>query len=262
MRRHASAVAAFSLVCLFMTSGCTSNLQSIAGRVFFSVSEGYQNDDTGGAPRILLEMRTEKIYGCCNNRIISEITRSGSYISVHLKGVLFPELCLTAIGPAVSRDFLDLPEGVYSLNFLQWSSPDKYTLTVTKEAIEVVPALTTWTASDYSVFWRYPENSFAYYCGTMTETSWVCDDFLAHLLKEIDLEEFNFPDYGEVPYPRSSEGHYYDAPARYFRYQAEEDFVRAGEILAAYSKDVISSYEGTGLSLKNWENKSYLSWLF
>jgi hypothetical protein len=262
MRRHAFPGVVFSLFFLFSASRCTSDLHSIEGRVFFKVYEGRQNSYLAGRPRIILEMRTEKIYGCCNNRIISEITRSGSYITVNLKGILVPEVCLTALGPAGSRDFLDLPEGVYSLNLLRWSSPDKYTLTVRKEAIEVVPGLTTWTAPDWTAFWRYPENSFAYYCGTMTETSWICDDFLVRLLGEIDLEEFRFPDYGQIPYSPSSQGHYYDAPARFFRYQTEDDFHKAGEILAAYSREVTSGREGTGLCLENWENKHYCSWLF
>ncbi|MFZ2055556.1 MAG: hypothetical protein WAU81_15310 [Candidatus Aminicenantales bacterium] len=257
MRRHASAVAAFSFGCLFMASGCTSNLQSIDGRVFFSVFEGYQNDYSEGTPRILLEMRTEKIYGCCNNRIVSEITRSGSYIMVHLKGILFPEICLTALGPAASRDFLDLPEGVYSLNFLQWSSPDKYTLTVRKDAIEIVPGLTIYTAPENTIFWRYPENSFAYYCGTMTKTAWVCDDFLAPLSREVELEEFQFPAYGEICYPPSGQGHWYNASARYFKYKREEDFDKAGELLKTYSEQVISKYQGTDIYIVNWKNKHY-----
>ena len=262
MRRHASAVAAFLLVCLFIASRCTSNLQSIDGRVFFSVSEGFQNDYSEGTPRILLTMRTEKIYGCCNNRIVSEITRSGGYITVHLKGILFPEIGLTALGPAGSRDFLDLPEGVYSLNFLQWSSPDKYALTVRKDAIEIVPGLTTYTVPDYSVFWRYPRNSFVFLCGTMVETAWMAEDFLSRLQKIIRLEEFHFPDYGELPYPRSSEGYYNNMPARYFLYQTEDDFDKAGEVLRSYAQSIMANYEGVGISLTDWKGRFFYSWLY
>lgn len=262
MRCRGAACAALSIVCLFAASGCTSDLHSIEGRIFFKVYEGYEFYYLEGRPRIILEMRTEKIYGCCNNRIVAEINRSGNYITINLKGILFPEICLTALGPAGFRDFLDLPEGIYSLNLLKWSSPDIYTLAVREDAIEVSLGRSTFTAPDCTVFWRYPENSFAYYCGTMTETAWICDDFLIQLLRQVDLEEFRFPDYGEIPYARSSQGHYYDAAARYFRYKSEDHFNRAGEILAAYSRDVISRYEGIGLFLKNWKNKSYFSWLF
>jgi hypothetical protein len=262
MRREILSLCAFLGISLLITSGCTSDLHSIEGRILFKVYEGHSSDDLEGQPRIILELRTEKIYCCCNNRIISDVTRSGGYIAVHLKGVLFPELCLTSLGPAMSRDFLDLPEGAYSLNFRQWSSSDKYTLTVRKDAIEIDPGVTNFTAAENLLFWRYPENSFAYYCGTMTETAWVCDDFLSHLIREIDLDEFCFPDYGKIPYSRSSQGHYYDAAARYFRYKTEDDFHRAGEVLAAYSREVIVGMEGIGLCLKNWKNKNYCSWLF
>jgi hypothetical protein len=247
---------AFSLA----PSGCTSNLQSLEGRIFFSVREDFVNDYSVGPPRILLEMKTEKIYGCCNNRLISEIVRSGSFIAVNLKGVLFPEICLTALGPATSRDFLNLPEGVYSLNFQQWSVPDRYTLTVKKDAIEITPMLSTFTAPEYTEFWRYPENSFAYYCGTLTQTAWICDDFAAHLLGEIDLEEFHFPDTGEICYPPSGGGHYYDSPPRYFKYKKEGDFDLAGELLMTYAERLIIPDQGTALGIRNWKNKSYCSY--
>ncbi len=262
MRRTALLICGFLGGYLLITGGCASDLHSIEGRIFFKVYEGYEFEQLEGRPRIILEMRTEKIYGCCNNRIVSEINRSGSYISINLKGILFPEICLTAMGPAVSLDFLDLPEGVYSLNFLEWSSPDRHTLIVRNDAIEVKPGLSHFTAPDCIVFWRYPENSFAYYCGTMIETAWICDEFLVRLSDEINLEEFRFPDYGEIPYARSSQGHYYDAAARFFRYQTEEDFNSAGEILAAYSREFSSEWEGIGLSLRNWKNRHFSSWLF
>jgi hypothetical protein len=257
MRPKVSLASGFLFACLLAAAGCTSNLHSIEGRIFFNVAEDYINGYSEGMPRILLEMRTEKIYGCGNNRIISEIIRSGRFITINMKGILFPEICMFALGPATSRDFLDLPEGVYSLNFLQWSSPDRYTLTVRKDAIEVVPGLTTYTAPEYTVFWRYPENSFAYYCGTMTETARICDDFLAQLLSEIDLEEFRFPDYGETCYPPSGRGHYYDAPPRYFKYRKEEDFDLAGELLKAYAERMITPNQGTTLWIVNWKNKQY-----
>lgn len=262
MRRKILLICALLGAYLLITSACASDLHSIDGRIFFKVYEGHELYYREGRPRIILEMRTEKIYGCCNNRIVADTNRSGSYISVNLKGILFAEICLTSQGPAGSLDFLDLPEGIYSLNFLEWSSPDRYTLSVKKDAIEVTPGGSYFTAPDCTVFWRYPENSFAYYCGTMTDTAWVCDDFLAHLLGEIELEEFRFPSYGEIPYARSSQGHYYDAAARFFRYQNEDDFNRAGEILAAYSREFISELEGTGLSLRNWKNRCFSSWLF
>jgi hypothetical protein len=85
---------------------------------------------------------------------------------------------------------------------------------------------------------------------------------LSRLLKEVDLEEFHFPDYGEIPYPRSSEGHYYNAPARYFKYDTEEDFDRAGKLLESYAESITVNYQGVGISLANWKGRFFYSWLF
>jgi len=257
MRCKDGLVLGFLLTCLLAATGCTSDFHSIESRILFNVSEGYLADNLEAAPRILLEMRTEKIYGCSNNRLVSEVIRSGRFITVNLKGILFPEVCLTALGAARSRDFLDLPEGVYSLNFLQWSTPDRYTLTIRKDAIEVMPLLSAFTVPEYTVFWRYPENSFAYYCGTLTETAWLCDDFLAPLYDEINLSEFRFPDSGEICYPPSGRGHYFDAPPRYFVYEKEEDFDLAGELLKAYAERMVTPNQGTTMWIINWRNRNY-----
>ena len=70
-----------------------------------------------------------------------------------------------------------------------------------------------------------------------------------------------FPEYGQIPYPASSDGHYYEMPAKYFIYENERDFETAGEILRVYSNNIVSQYEGVGIKLINWKNKIYRSWL-
>ena len=39
-------------------------------------------------------------------------------------------------------------------------------------------------------------------------------------------------------------------------------FDKAGEILKEYTKNNITQNSGIGISLINWNNKQYLSWLF
>jgi hypothetical protein len=189
--------------------------------------------------------------------------RSGGQIDLKILGIKPPEgFSLPALGPAATSKVLDLPEGTYALNLYYNYAVDRYHLIINADSLQVVSTVPSFSQLEFTVFWRFPPDSFVYLCGTMTETSWICDDFLSRLLKEVDLEELHFPDYGEIPYPRSSEGHYADAPARYFRYQTEEDFDRAGEILKTHSENVISQYEGVSLWLQNWKNKFYRSWLF
>jgi hypothetical protein len=207
-------------------------------------------------------MATEKIYACCNYRIVADISLRENNISVKLLGIHIPDNCLTALGPAFSEKFLNIHEGVYRLNFLYEFFMDEYLLIVTDSSIEVIKKKYQFTVPEFEVFWRYPPNSFVYLCGTTTDTSWICQDFIDTLLNEVYLQEFQFPDDGEICYPRSSMGHYYDMPARYFIYDKEEDFDRAGEILEAYTQMVVANYSGAGLSLRNWKYKKYASWLF
>lgn len=248
----------------FFVSCSTRTLESIEGRIMFQVWEDYTQYDCNCEPSLVLSMETEKIYPCCNYTIKSEIKRSGSTITVKFLGIHMPEVCLTALGPAASKHFLDLREGIYSLIFVNGFAVNTYLLNVKPDVIEVgsMMPISHFTEPKIRIYWRYPRNSFVYLCGTMTETAWICSDFLSLLLKEIDLEEFQFPDYGEICYPRSSEGHYNDMPAKYFIYKSEADFDKAGEILKSYAKSVLSHYSGVGLSLTNWKNKFYYSWLF
>jgi hypothetical protein len=191
------------------------------------------------------------------------MTRAGGQIDLKILGIEPCEgWCPMALGPATFTKELDLPEGTYTLSLRYRYAADRYHLIIKPDSLQVVSTVPSFTRPDYSLFWRYPENSFVYLCGTTTETSWICDDFLSRLLAEIYLEEINFPDEGETPYPRSSMGHHFDAPARYFRYETEEDFDRAGGILKSYAESVTSNYEGAGLSLTNWKGRYFYSWLF
>jgi len=251
-------------ISLFVLPSCNiltfNNLKPIDGNIIFSVREGYPNNSIT-EPRIMLLMITEKMCPCWNWSIVSEITMRGNEISINVLGIYAPEICFTAIGPAHSISFLDIHEGEYLLYFSYKNLTDKYVLSVTDSCIKITGDASQFTKPKFKLFWRYPRNSFVYLCGTTTETSWICEDFLDTLSSKIDLEEFQFPDSGEIPYPCSSMGHHYDMPAKYFFYKKEEDFDRAGEILKSYTQNVISQYSGVGIQLINWKNKRYLSWL-
>ena len=237
-------------------------LRPIEGKIIISIHEGYQDHDSISEPSIMLSMATEKIYPYFNWSIPSKITVGSNKISIDLLGIHVPELGLPAIGPAKFTSFLDISEGEYLLYFYYRGVIDRYVLTITDSSIEITEYVSQFTKPKFKLFWRYPPNSFVYLCGTTTETSWICEDFLDTLLSEIDLEEFQFPDFGEIPYPRSSDGHYYDMPAKYFFYKKDDDFDKAGEILKSYTQNVIAQYSGIGISLISWDNKKYFSWLF
>lgn len=183
-------------------------------------------------------------------------------ISIDLLGISVPEVCLTAFGPARSTSYLNISIEEYLVYFSYRGVTDKYVLTVFDSSLGINEETSRFTKPELKLFWRYPPNSFAYLCGTMNETSWICDDFLDTLLGAINLEEFQFSDSGRIPYPCSSSGSYYNMPVKYFYYEKEEDFDKAGEKLKSYTQNVVKPYLGIGIELINWKNKKFYSWLF
>lgn len=247
-----------SLFCLF--SDCGKNLEPIESNIIFEVREIHEERDS--EPIIVLQMETEKIYPNCNYSIVSAYGMSNNMINIEILGIEIPDIVLPAFGPATARIVLPTSVGDYLLHFSYRDDEGIYDLKVTDSYIKITELKSQFTIPAFNLFWRYPEKSFVYLAGTTHETSWICEDFLDTLRGEVTLTEFQFPDSGQICYPRSSQGHYYDMPAKYFYYGKEEDFDRAGDILKSYTQRVIANYSGVGLSLTNWKNKRYASWLF
>lgn len=233
-------------------------LKPIEGNIIFNIQEGYQQQDAVSKPDIILKMVTEKIYLHFNHSIIADQFLGEDWILTDLQGISIPLILAPALGPARYSSFLDIPVGEYSVYFSYMCVTDRYLLTVTDSYIKVTEDAAQFTHPEFNLFWRYPPNSFVYLCRTTDETAWIVEDFLDTLLGQINLERFQFPDTGEIPYPRS----YTNTIARYFFYENEEDFDRAGEILESYTQDVIVHHPGVSISLINWKNKRHLSRLF
>jgi hypothetical protein len=249
---------------LVLLAACAQkNITAREGRLFFAVSEAYPGGKEGIEPSLFLSMETEKIYGCCNFSIEAFFQHVGSLLSVDIRGIHQPDICLTALGPAFWGDFLELEEGVYSLEFLDGFQKNVFEVRVTQDAVTVAGASGAgggFALPKYTAFWRYPRNSFAVLCGTMDDTAWIYDDFLSRLLAAVELQEIEFPAYGELGYPRAPQGHHIDHPARFFTYAEESDFQAAGEVLRAYVRDVMGQPQGVSIKLHNWKNESFRSW--
>lgn len=239
-----------------------TELKTLDSDIRFRITEGHPEYGKIDEPVAMLMMMTEKEYGCCNWSLASRITTKRRSINVNFVGILVPEICLTAIGPASSVSVLDISPGEYGLTFSHRNVTDVYRLEVTVSSFQITKENSEFTSPQTDLFWRYPKNSFVYLCGTTTETSWLCADFLDSLKSKINIDEFHFPEAGEIPYPRASSGHYYDMPAKYFTYQTDADFDRAEEMLRAYKQNVIKDQPGIGISLINWKSKYFYSWLF
>ncbi len=236
-------------------------MSPISGKVAIKVFEGPEHYEEAGVPSVLLEMHTEQIYPCMNFTIIGDVSTGQGLISVMLRGVYEPELCLTAFGPATYRRALPIGPGVYQLVVYNGFTSDRHTLEVTNSLIRIVPGTSAVSTIPARLSWRIPVCSFAYVCGTTTETGWMCEDFADSLLKIPGLREFSFPDSGEIPYPSVSSGTWHTEPARYFLYATEADYDSAGALLGRYTHAVIGDRQGILLYLLNWRNVWYRSWM-
>ncbi|HPC35388.1 MAG TPA: hypothetical protein P5067_02060 [Candidatus Marinimicrobia bacterium] len=251
-------------ICLSSLINCSpseNNLLPLEGRIFFKISEDYKQYNRESNPEIFLFMETEKIYGCCNYGIYTDCDIVGKKIVVNILGIDQPGVCLTAIGPAIARIHLPLSNKSYSLKISGDDFTDNYTVVVTDSSISVTGDSTVNTKPEIELFWRYPPNSFVYLYGSTFEDSSLANVFLDTLMQVIDIAEFYFPQNGEIPYPKSSMGHHWDMPARYFYYNSENDFDLIEEVLRVFKNNYIKDKVGIGITIKNWRNKQINSWL-
>ena len=264
--KRGKVVLLFLAVGLLVLTDCSpKDIQPFEGRLFFAVKESYRQMAEGVEPSLYLVMETEKIYGCCNYRIPFDLGRYGARLNVDIRGIEVPVICLTALGPAVGARFLEIENGIYSLEFHCGSARRSvYELAVNGEAITIAEssgAGGTFTVPQSTLLWRYPRNSFAVICGTTVETDWVFEDFLGRLQAGVDLVPHEFPLDGEIGYPRAPQGYYVNHPSRFFLYGEDEDFMAAGEILREYVRDVIGGMTGVNIWLLSWKNESFRSWM-
>ncbi len=238
----------------------------LESNVIFSIKESYPYGYFG-EPMIQLSMRTEERYPILQYQLLSDVKVKEDRISVDIECVYFPGgFSNPAFGPATYDSFLVIPNGEYGLYFSYKRIKDEYILTVTDSSIEISPEISILTDPSFEVFWRYPENSFVCYGvphGSDTEAdSLLFEGFVDSLAIKIDLEEFEFPTYGEIPYPHQGTWEYDTRFFRYFYYQGELDFDRAGELLESYIENVLPDSSYLGIELLNWKNKRYSSWDF
>lgn len=206
-------------------------------------------------------MQTEKIYGCYNYGIACNYRIEDRKIFVNINGIAKPSVCATALGPANARIKLGYIAGVYEMEFKSENFTDKYNLLISDSLIILDGRGTPNTNPSTFFMYRYPKNSFAYLCGTLLSDSSLCSKFIDTLQSVISITEFHFSDIAEIPYPNSSQGHYYDADARFFYYQNGSDFEKIREVMKSFKQSYFPDNYGTGLSVISWMNKKIYSWM-
>ncbi|WP_210512659.1 hypothetical protein [Natronogracilivirga saccharolytica] len=233
--------------------------------IFFSEHvERERSETTPAELKLLMRMSTKKIMPCMNYQIsfrLSDYGRKPRVRDIRLLSYGLPgQMCLTALGPAIGKVDFDRHKGSYRLLIRDGDLKDSFDLEITDEYVRVVPDAATFTRATHDVYYRRPENSFYFVCGTTNDMGHLCDDFHHKMKGELTVSEFTFPDDGWIPYPEKSSGNHYNHPTRYYTYDNVEQFHRAGELLEQFTHDEIGDKQGISLSIMNWIDEGYRSW--
>lgn len=231
----------------------------VQGDIGFSVIEGYRTTNTVSKPELLLAMSTKRIFGMLGYKIVFDCDVIKNSIFIRIRGIWEPWMGPAALGPAGGQHFLEITEGNYYLHFFYLDKTDDYGINVNKSEIRVVEfGHSKFTQVGINSYLRYPENSFLFLCRLKEKDSWIYNDFLDSLKSKFDLNEFHFPEHGEIPYYTPEPWDDFMTP-KYFYYKDEDTFEKTGDFLKSYTKNILYSLPGTNLILTNWMNKKYRS---
>lgn len=250
------------LLISIISLGCSredDDISYIESDINFMPVEVYNNSNTSETPDLKLKLITEEIYPCINYNIITDQSIEKNELRIRMKEISNPGICLTAIGPATA--YIDLPENITEISFINGPTTDKYSITITREKISIDPIESNFTNLLFEETFRYPENSFAYVGGTNNDNTEIYQAFLEVLLENPNFTQFTFEGEGRIPYPTVSDGHWVDRPSKYFKYTDYEEFENLELILKDFSNETIEEDSGVSLSIYGWDNISYHSWL-
>lgn len=231
---------------------------SIATDINFMTEETYSDFETPQTPSLKLKLITEEQFLCANYILTTTEFLIGNELIIRLDAISLPGICFNGIGPAVS--YIDLPENINKLTFINGHVIDKYSVEINDEKVNVALIESNFTNSLHNKTFRIPENSFAYVCGTNTTNTNLYNDFLSILEQNNAFSEFEFIGEGRVPYPETSSGHWVDHPSKYFIYSNQTEFENLGNVLDNFSSQYIEQNSGVTIAIYGWNNKKHFSW--
>jgi hypothetical protein len=243
--------------CTDSTGLSSGEMAKIGGGVSFGIVETHRfHDNAMGEPELALFLETEEPFGCVNYTLDIDVEAEGQDIFVTLHGVSEPDVCLTAIGPALSYTPLPLSDGVYTLHFSYSGERESYQVSISDQSIDVSPAKGEFTRRQDERLWRYPERSFALVCDVEESGADVCTSLKSLLVSQIDLSEIWFSDEGRNPYPPDGEEAGHDWRGSYFQLAQGEEFPLVRQVFCSF----VSSHPDVNAYLSSWKNELVVSW--
>lgn len=231
---------------------------SISSGLIFYPKEEYAQENS--IPKLFILFETKETFPCINFNIQTTTFKRNNELIIRFEKITGTNICLTAIGPAST--LIEIPGNITSIVLINGKSVDRYLINQTKEMVELTLDKQSFSKPAYYKLYRYPENSFAYVCGTYLDNKYIYNDFLKILKDSLTLTELKFKNNGQIQYPLGSSGHYSDFDAIYFYYTNRADYDKAGELLRNYTLKNKETFNGVGIYLVNWENKYFRSWMF
>lgn len=232
---------------------------SIDTDISFMPEERFNTKNTSQTPSLKLKLITTKIFPCMNYGLVTSKFIHDNELIIRFDAIYKPGLCLTALGPATS--YIDLTENTNIITFINGKTIDKYSIEINQEKVSISPIASNFTSSPYSNTFKYPQNSFAYVCGTNTNNTDIYYDFLTVLKQNPNFTEFEFKGDGRIPYPESSDGHWVNHPSKFFIYKDYQEFENLKSVLRSYSSENIEKNSGVSIAIYGWDNVQYYSWL-
>ncbi|CAM4339857.1 hypothetical protein [Gillisia limnaea] len=230
----------------------------ISSDINFMTEEIYNNRITQ-TPSLKLKLITSKIFPCVNYGMSTTEFTNGKELIIRFNEILEPEVCLTAIGPAIS--YIDLPITTDKITFISGNIIDRYSIEINQEKICISLIENNFTSSLHTITFRIPENSFAYVCGTNSNNTSIYNDFLTILEQNPDFVGFEFEGEGRIPYPESSSGNWVNHPSKFFIYSDFQEFNKLANILNDFSAENIVENSGVTIAISSWNNIRYYSWI-
>jgi hypothetical protein len=216
---------------------------------------------------LVLNCRTEKIYGCYNYRLAYRLSRLGSTLKIQFSQVSVPEICLDAPGPAtVAIDLGFLPAGTYRLMIGPSGTGVAAELKVTAGSYEVQGGDGPAIGFPAPKLNRVPDNTvwgLIGYLGLGEPFASVAQDYLDSLeargaeiqvLSPGDYGYFSIDQAGEIETPANN-GYYYARP--YVR-RFTGDPAALREVVKYFGK---TQSQWVSTRLLTWRGDTYYSWI-
>lgn len=207
--------------------------------ISFRIEERFTEHFDG--PHLFLVVSTKEIYPCANYGFGHTLRIEDDLIKIILGEITSPSMCLTAEGPAIFEEDLDL---ITTENKLEFHSKDKidiYTMKISNESVVIEPVDATFSKIEKTAFKRIPENLLFAQC--FYNGNWMYDpkdDFCTRYFDEIETIAH--------PYLIGEEG---KTPENQFYLYGGDD----QEII-----DIVNKYSGGNfyVRISTWKGKTFI----